>query len=90
MNKYDIEEKVKCRSKKKYTCKRNRGEHEFLEPVIKYKQSIRYIHKLERGTLYTDKLQDEPLIRTEINIALETHCKHCGHKQLVFLSERIK
>jgi len=88
-----LEEKVKWFSKKKYTCKRNKGEHEYLKPIILYQPSIRYIYKSKGGgQLHTNVYQDDPdykYLRTEATIVLESVCKHCGHKVTSFMRDII-
>ena len=85
------EEKVKWRSLKKYPCKRNKGEHEYLEPIIKSEPSVEYVYKIEDGSIaYSNKLY--PLLKlkeTRVNTIVETICKHCGHKNLTFLSGKL-
>ena len=85
------EEKVRVRSKRKYTCKRNKGEHEYLEPVIIYKSRINYIYKTNRGILSASELQTKyKYLRTEISLGIEARCKHCGHKALTFFTDKLK
>jgi hypothetical protein len=85
------EDKVKWPSKKRYICKKGKGEHEYLDPTIKYKPSITYIYKTTSGELHSRQInKDGLLIRTEIRIILETRCKNCGHKCVSFLSDKIK
>ena len=85
------EEKVRVKSKKKYTCKRNKGEHEYLEPVILYEPSVRYIYKTNNGgMMFAHKHHKEyKYIKTEVSIVLECVCKHCGHKALSFMRDKI-
>jgi DNA-directed RNA polymerase subunit M/transcription elongation factor TFIIS len=85
------EEKVKWRSLKKYTCKRNKGEHEYLEPTIKRNPTIRYVHKTETGTLDSHELHTEhKYLHTTLSIWLEAKCKHCGHKATAYINTKIK
>ena len=85
------EEKVRVRSKRKYTCKRNRGEHEYLEPVIVFKPMVRYLYETDRGILDSRGLHPEyKYLRTEIHLITETRCKHCGHKALSIFTDKIK
>jgi len=89
-NKTIKDDVVKWFPKKKYTCKRNKGEHEYGEPVITFPPRVRYIYKTERGVLDSHELQPEhKYIRTEINIGLEARCKHCGHKSIAYLSDKL-
>jgi uncharacterized membrane protein YkgB len=88
------EEKVKNYSLKKYPCKRNKGEHEYLEPIIKSEPSVAYIYKTKEsfGTVITHSLkprQELKLFETRVRIEIETICKHCGHKNLTFLSGKL-
>ncbi len=46
-NKTIKDDVVKWFSKKKYPCKRNKGEHEYGEPVITFPPSIKYLYKIE-------------------------------------------
>ena len=88
------EEKVRCRSLKKYTCKRNKGEHEYLEPTIKFEPRIRYVYVYEterKTTLTSDKLHPEyKYLYTTVSVMLEATCKHCGHKATAFFNSKIK
>ena len=88
------EETVKNYSLKKYPCKRNKGNHEYGEPVILYEPRVRYIYKCDDGCILdTDKLLLKPegkLIRTEITLTTETACKYCGKKLLTYFSQEIK
>ena len=89
------EERVKWFSKKKFACKKNKGEHEYLTPTIKYQPEVRYIYKTKNGILDSYELENEKYLDAEylyaqISIGLETTCKHCGHKVLSFLREEIK
>ena len=86
------EEKVKSRSLKKYTCKRNKGEHEYLEPTIKFEPRIRYVYDIGKiGNLFSDKLHPEnKYLHTELSVMLEAICKHCGHKATAFIKTKIK
>lgn len=86
----EIEERVRWRSKNKYVCKRNKGEHEFLKPTIEYEPSVRYIYLTKMGILDSATPQNNKLIRTTISVVLETRCKHCGHKVTAFLKDKIK
>jgi hypothetical protein len=85
-----IDEKVKWPSKNKFNCKRNKGEHEYLTPTIKYQPTVRYIYKAKNNILKSHNLENEEYLYTEVGTVLETVCKHCGHKVLSFLSEKIK
>lgn len=81
---------VRWRSKKKYRCKKSKGEHEYLTPTIKYKQLVRYIYDTGTGILDAGEPQkDYKYLRTEVSIVLETVCKHCGHKCLTFFRDKI-
>lgn len=85
------EKKVKNRSLKKYTCKRNKGEHEYLDPTIKYEPSIRYHYRHDKGWLNSGELHPEhKYLYTTISICLEAKCKHCGHKATAYMSTKIK
>ena len=87
-----LEEKVKWQSKKRYTCKRNKGEHEYLKPVIMFEPRVRYIHEKDnKGILDSYRLHPEyKYLRTEIHLMTETRCKHCGHKALTFFTDKLK
>lgn len=81
---------VKWPPKKKYNCKRNKGEHEFLSPLFKHKPQVRYLYKTKNGILDSGELQKEgKFIRAEISIFAETICKHCGKKYLSFLRDKL-
>ena len=86
------EEKVRWQSKKKYTCKRNKGEHEYLEPVIMFEPRVRYIYETDdKGRLDSYKLEPKyKYLRTEIHLMTEARCKHCGYKALTFFTDKIK
>jgi len=85
------EEKVKWISKKKYTCKRNKGEHEYLKPAILYGPIVRYIYKTDSGILDSGKLCPEhKYLRTEIGVSFVTVCKHCGHNATSFMTNNLK
>jgi hypothetical protein len=91
-NKIQQEDKVKWPSLKKYNCKRNKGEHEYSEPVIIYKPRVRYIYKTEnKSILDSDKLYPEhKFIEAVISLVTETRCKHCNKKVLTFFKEKLK
>ena len=85
------EDKVRWPSQKKYACKRNKGEHEYSEPVIIYKPAVRYTYETADGFTI-----DTPNPRREykhgeahITLATETRCKHCGKKVLTFFKDRL-
>lgn len=85
------DEEVKWPSKKKWPCKKNKGEHEYLEPTVYMGPSIVYIHETERGTRYSKELLKEyKLLRTELSVFYECRCKHCYHKYMVMLTDKIK
>lgn len=85
------EDKVKNYSLKKYNCKRNKGEHEYCEPIIKFDPEITYVSNTGIGTLYSHEIhKDYKYLYTTISIGLEVICIHCGHKVLSFLSNKIK
>jgi len=88
------EEKVRVRSKRKYTCKRNKGEHEYLKPVFVFEPSYNYIYNDDgHGQLHSSKLTNDPkykYVRTEVKVFLECVCKHCGHKALAYLTDKLK
>lgn len=85
-----IDYKVKVPSKKKYPCKRNKGEHEWNKPTFKYEPDVNYIYKTDTGILQTNELcNDLKLIRAEVKVWIETSCKHCGHKVVSYLSDKI-
>ena len=85
------EEKVRVPSKKKYTCKRNKGEHEYLEPVAFFKPLVRYIYKTNRGILDSGKLCPEhKYLKTEISVSFVALCKHCGHRATSFMIKDLK
>jgi hypothetical protein len=85
------EDKVKWPSKRVFTCKRNKGEHEWEKPVIIVKPNVRYIYKLAKGgTLNSGEPQKEgKLINTEIHLMTKTKCKHCGKKEINVFIEKI-
>lgn len=84
------EDKVKWHSKKKYPCKRGKGEHEWGEPLIKFKPEVRYTYRFERGTLDSSDLQPEyKLTRAEVKVVLETRCKNCNKKAVSYLSQKL-
>jgi hypothetical protein len=86
---------VKWHSKKKYTCKRNKGEHEWGEPVITHHPKIRYIYKEGTGVLMSSKLEIERMLngaqyqRAEISLVTEVRCIHCNKKATNYLSDKI-
>ena len=82
---------VKWRSKKKFNCKINKGEHEFLAPIITYKPTVRYIYKTDENMILdSDKLHPEyKFIKAEVSLATESRCKHCGKKVKNFFSQKI-
>ncbi len=86
------EEIVKFPSKKKYPCKKNKGEHEWGKPKLLYDTpSVRYSYKTERGILDTDKAEKgHKLLETSITVVIEVRCIHCGKKSLSFLRDKIK
>lgn len=84
------EERVKWKSKKRYKCKKNKGEHYCSDPVIKYKPGIRYIYKTNEGILESERLHPEyKFMKAIISLATETRCKHCNKKFFTFFSEKI-
>ena len=84
------EEKVKWPSKKKFTCKRNKGEHEYLSPIIKYQPSVDYVYQTKNTIMYSPRFYPEQTpVRAEVTIVLETQCKHCGHKCVSYLRDKI-
>jgi len=85
------DEKVKWRSKKKFNCKGNKGEHEFLAPIITYKPVVRYFYKTDKNMILdSNKLHPEyKFIKAEVSLATESRCKHCGKKALNFFSQKI-
>jgi len=85
------EETVKYYSKKRYNCKRNKGEHDFGEPQVTYKPQVLYIYDTGSGVLHSHRLLKEyKYLRTEIHLAFTTTCKVCGHKAVSFLVDKIK
>lgn len=88
----DKEENVRWPAKKKYNCKRNKGEHEYSIPIIRREPSVEYIYKTNDGyILNSDKLHPEyKFLHTEITFFVETRCKHCGKKVLLLFSKKIK
>ena len=90
-NKTIKDDVVKWFSKKKFNCKRNKGEHEYGEPVITFPPSIKYVYKTDNGgMLLSHELEPKyKYLRTEISIAIEARCKHCGKKSVVFLSDKL-
>ena len=86
------EEKVKWHSKKKYNCKRNKGEHEWNKPELLYHTpDIIYVSRSKYGTLFTQTLEPENIpLYAEVSVIVQTTCKHCGKKKVLFLSEKIK
>jgi len=87
------EAKVKWPSKNPYNCKRNKGEHEYLEPVITYKPNVRYIYKSGNGNTLNshehEKDGNYKFLNSEISLATETKCKHCGHKVISFFNQKL-
>ena len=84
------EEKVKCKSKNLFNCKRNKGEHEWLEPTIESDPKVRYIQKHRFGELDSNKLlPDCKFIKAEIHLATETKCRHCGKKVITFFNQKL-
>lgn len=89
MIKINLEDQVKERSVKKYNCKKNKGEHEWGEPIIKY-QSVRYTYKTNMGILDSDSLyKDKKLEYAKIGFMYEVFCKHCNKKNTGFLSNKL-
>lgn len=90
-NKTIKDDVVKWFSKNKYNCKRNKGEHEYLEPTITFTPSVKYVYKTEDGgCLVSHKLDNRyKYLRTEISVGIEARCKHCGKKAVVFLSDKL-
>ena len=84
------DDKVKWPSRKKYPCKRNKGEHEWLEPIITYKPVVRYSYG-NNGLLDSPELLSELLLNhAYMSLVAETRCKHCNKKVLIFFREKIK
>lgn len=94
-NKTINDDNVKWRSKKKYPCKRNKGEHEWGEPTIKHEPRVRYIYN--EGSVdspnppdkYSD-IEELKFSHAEISLLLETRCIHCGKKVLTYLEDKLK
>lgn len=87
----EIEDKVKVPSKRKYPCKRNKGEHEWGDPKLKYPPQVTYIYKLQHSTLHTHTPYKEHKLRDcTVDVWLEITCIHCGKKHLSYLSDKIK
>jgi len=85
------DDKVRWPSIKKYPCKKGKGEHEYLEPILKYKPEIRYVYRTKTGILFSGKIEkDYRYLRTEVSVVLETTCKNCGHKCVSYLTDNIK
>ncbi len=86
------EEIVNWISKKKYPCKKNKGEHEWGKPKLLYDTpAVRYSYKTERGILDTSEPEkDYKLLETTIDVATEVRCVHCGKKAFSFLKGKIK
>ena len=90
-NKTINDDVVKCPPKKKYTCKKNKGEHEYLTPTLKYEPSVKYIYDTGDGILYSPELKNGyKYLRTELSVILETRCKYCGHKCVSYLTDKLK
>jgi hypothetical protein len=92
-NKTINDEAVKWPSKKKYNCKRNKGEHEYLTPTVEYKPDILYIYKTDGGELHTHQQELSPeykYLRTEMTVVYKSVCKHCGKVMLSFLTDKLK
>jgi hypothetical protein len=91
-NKTIKDDVVKWFSKKKYTCKRNRGEHEWGEPVITYPPKITYQYKTEGGGMLISHQPEKDrgkFLRAEISLITEVRCIHCGKKATNYLSDKI-
>lgn len=93
-NKTINDDNVKWRSKKKYPCKRNKGEHEWGEPTIKHQPRVRYIYN--EGSVSSSnppdkyqQLKDLRYSHAEIHMMLETRCIKCGKKILTYISEKL-
>lgn len=91
----NIDDNVKWRSKKKYPCKRNKGEHEWGEPTILHEPRVRYIYN--EGSVDSpnppDRFSDIEELKfshAEISLLLETRCIHCGKKVLTYLEDKLK
>lgn len=83
------EEKVKERSLRKYTCKKNKGEHEWGEPIVKHR-AILYIYKTPRGEMHSGTLCPEYKLKgAKVSFFSETHCKHCNKKATNYFSDKL-
>lgn len=90
-NKTINDDNVKWRSKKKYPCKRNKGEHEWGEPTFTYEPSVRYIYN--NGLLNSpeppSKHPDDKFDYAQVSGLGEVRCVHCGKKNLFLLDNKI-
>lgn len=87
MNPEDV---VKWPSKKKYPCKRNKGEHEWGEPKVVYGPCIDYTYEDNNVIITSNNLdKDKKLKKVMLRYYIEVNCIHCGKKSLVFLSGKI-
>jgi hypothetical protein len=91
------EEIVKWFSKKKYPCKKNKGEHEWGKPELLYDTpDVRYSYKTEHGILKTSEPENTrfckkyKLLEANVSVVTETRCIHCGKKVTSFLRDKIK
>lgn len=85
------DDKVRWPSIKKYPCKRNKGQHEYINPTLVYEPDITYIYKTDGGELHSSELHKElKYIKTKFSVFYEIRCKHCGKKQVFYLSDNIK
>jgi hypothetical protein len=86
-----LEEKVKWPSRKKYPCKRNKGEHEYNEPVIIWPPRVRYIYEMDnKSVLDSSRLHPEyKFLKAEVTLGAETKCKHCGKKHRTWFREKL-
>ncbi len=86
------EEIVKWFSKKKYPCKKNKGEHEWGKPELLYGGPyIIYSYKTDISIMDTNRFTKKyELLGASVHIITETKCIHCGKKATSFLRDKIK
>jgi hypothetical protein len=82
---------LKNYSLKKYPCKRNKGEHEYLDPVIQYEPVVNYVYMLPDKSIMQSQTPhtEYKLLEMKVGVGIATTCKHCGHKNLTFLSGKL-
>ncbi len=91
-NKTIKDDVVKWPSKRKYPCKRNKGEHEWGLPCLKYGLDVRYLYENENGGVISTSefFPEKKLINVYVEGLVELTCKHCGHKASLFIQEKIR